>query len=879
MKAINLDTYNLSLLTAKEDILNPRSSTNWALFTYVGITNNLKLSDSGVGGVNELAGKFHVKRPLYGLCRVGMGGQGPSRIVMIIWVGEEMDQYRRAECASHVPAIKAFFKEAHIFVNASRPEDVTEEHIRAIISKFNAPKERVQRDRLSADKEETVGTNYKRTIAAMEIRRISRDSFWARAEKEEEDRKEEECRRAIEDRRRRERERILQERREAEERERKMNEKQQMIRKQRKLQAEVEAEAQRQEKLKWEQQQMEREEEMRASFRHSESIEKAAEAAALVSQRSMNPREFFRQLSSSSSRSPSNPGSPRTVRPPFRRYQRSLTDTAFIFGGSGSFTPPSSPRSPFSRTPTSPSHRSLSPPSPGGPDPTFQPIASPHPPQASNSPPPAPACSLPNLPPSMALPPLSPYPQPPSSPHAASVPEPPISTPPAPACSLPNLPPSTALPPLSPPPQPSSSPHATSIPEPQISTPPAPVPSASSAPPGPLPSLSEAQLSSLSPPGPLESPPPEEAPSRPLPESLEAPSLQAFSEPGGHEPPFQIPSDPQVQVTVVEEEEGEVEEARDSEEKTEPHLQASETAADLTRGERSPVGDIPPVTVEETVPALHCTSPGEEDPDSEAESEGEASADDGNENGQEDAGEESADDGNENRQEDAGEESADDGNENGQEDAGEASAEDGNENGQEGAGEESAQPSPSLEPVLTGEADEGVELAPVCHPSQEPGATGEAVDDGDLSQCPAQDPSSLRANGMCAEPGERDEKDENGVSLEPCATGENLNLSQLDGDSGLSPSTRKNDGIEEVITENQGEVQAGNGEEIHKYLDTDGQLRVRALHYYQAEHESELSLEPGDIISVLETVDKAWWRGYNKDGRRGLFPASYVETI
>lgn len=26
---VNLDTYNLSLLTAKEDILNPRSSTNW----------------------------------------------------------------------------------------------------------------------------------------------------------------------------------------------------------------------------------------------------------------------------------------------------------------------------------------------------------------------------------------------------------------------------------------------------------------------------------------------------------------------------------------------------------------------------------------------------------------------------------------------------------------------------------------------------------------------------------------------------------------------------------------------------------------------------------------------------------------------------------
>ncbi len=29
MRAINLDTYSLSLLTAKEDVLNPRASANW----------------------------------------------------------------------------------------------------------------------------------------------------------------------------------------------------------------------------------------------------------------------------------------------------------------------------------------------------------------------------------------------------------------------------------------------------------------------------------------------------------------------------------------------------------------------------------------------------------------------------------------------------------------------------------------------------------------------------------------------------------------------------------------------------------------------------------------------------------------------------------
>lgn len=48
---------------------------------------------------------------------------------------------------------------------------------------------------------------------------------------------------------------------------------------------------------------------------------------------------------------------------------------------------------------------------------------------------------------------------------------------------------------------------------------------------------------------------------------------------------------------------------------------------------------------------------------------------------------------------------------------------------------------------------------------------------------------------------------------------------------------------------------------------------------YSTEDDTELSFEPGDIISDVETIDKAWWRGSSKDGRQGLFPANYVETI
>ncbi|KAM9810961.1 drebrin-like protein B [Neosynchiropus ocellatus] len=252
-RTVNLDTYSLSLLTAKEDILNPRTSTNWALFTYDGVSNKLKLADSGVGGVTELSSKFHISKPQYGLCRVGKTEKGDPQIALIIWVGESVDEFRRTECASHIPAIRQFFKEAHAVISAEKMDEVTEDKITAELSKTQAqaPAQWVRRNSRSAEKEDLVGTNYRKTNAALEMRRINRDSFWARAEREEEQRKEEERRRATDERRRLEKERVEKERKDADERDRKMNEKLQMIEEQRRIQAEQEEDMRQKEKAKW----------------------------------------------------------------------------------------------------------------------------------------------------------------------------------------------------------------------------------------------------------------------------------------------------------------------------------------------------------------------------------------------------------------------------------------------------------------------------------------------------------------------------------------------------------------------------------------------------------------------------------------------------
>lgn len=781
---VNLDTYSLSLLTAKEDILNPRSSTNWALFTYEGVTNKLKLADSGAGGVAELAGKFHISKPQYGLCKVGSMETGAPRIAMIIWVGQNVDDYRRTECASHIPAIRNFFKEAHAFINAEKVEDVTEEKIRAELSKAQTqtPTQWVRRSSRSADKEEIVGTNYRKTNAAMEMRLINRDSFWARAEREEEERKEEDRRKATEERRRLERERILKERRDAEERDRKMNEKLQMIEEQRRKQAEQEEELRKKEKTRWEQQQREHEEDMRARLRRSESIEKAAEAAALVSQRSMNPREFFRQLSSSSSQSPTSPGSSRTGKP-FRRYQRSLTDTAFIFSKAEESTA-SSPRtsplvSPFSRAPPSPVYRAMSPPISSD----FCAVTSPQRPRAPMSPPtsplrPAPPISsLPILPHTINQAQVEPKPSSPTEPSA----------PPASPTLLASFSPSLEK---NSPPQSHSDALLASIPNIQAQQ-------------EDTGFYFEAA----------------QAPTAPLPES---PQTNTDLNTASHVH-TELVSDIgyKVQAVLVEEDEEEEEEEHE---------------------EDKPETQPKPCAVTTELAKMEAEEEEEEEEEKEEEKEEQEVQEQKEEEKEEEEEEEKVVEVEELKEEielvsvEEPVEMAQD----------EVEV---NEDGEKNNQSEDSQHPAELEELSETEEETAVtDVELICQEIK-----NETV--------------ILSANGITN--GDVTEK-QNGIVESSSPADAEFDKSETTVCYNLHDNAEE----DELIEYKQQEI-SENGQEVS----AEQQMCVRALYDYQAEDESEISFEPGDIITDVETVDKAWWRGWSKDGRQGLFPANYVETI
>ncbi|KAI1078137.1 hypothetical protein F5B20DRAFT_571865 [Whalleya microplaca] len=54
--------------------------------------------------------------------------------------------------------------------------------------------------------------------------------------------------------------------------------------------------------------------------------------------------------------------------------------------------------------------------------------------------------------------------------------------------------------------------------------------------------------------------------------------------------------------------------------------------------------------------------------------------------------------------------------------------------------------------------------------------------------------------------------------------------------------------------------------------------RVRALYDFVPSEPGELEFKKGDVIAVLESVYKDWWRGSLK-GKTGIFPLNYVEKL
>ncbi|XP_069678258.1 drebrin-like protein B [Periplaneta americana] len=68
-------------------------------------------------------------------------------------------------------------------------------------------------------------------------------------------------------------------------------------------------------------------------------------------------------------------------------------------------------------------------------------------------------------------------------------------------------------------------------------------------------------------------------------------------------------------------------------------------------------------------------------------------------------------------------------------------------------------------------------------------------------------------------------------------------------------------------------------DDVTGYSNGDLGLQARALYDYQAADATEITFDPGDIITHIDQIDEGWWQGLGPDGTFGLFPANYVELL
>ncbi|XP_008476634.1 drebrin-like protein [Diaphorina citri] len=207
--SINLDKHKDSLVKAWRDVLDDKTSTDWALFGYEGQTYDLKVVSTGDGGIEEMREDLNGGKIMYGFCKVIDVKTSLPKYVLINWQGEGAPPHMKGTCVNHLRHVQAMFKGAHITYNARTEEEVDEELISEKVARSSASTYSfVDRSQVTSEPNHPVSAQYTRIIPSKEINTIERDKFWAAEEEKEKLRQETERRKKEEEMRRLEEERI-----------------------------------------------------------------------------------------------------------------------------------------------------------------------------------------------------------------------------------------------------------------------------------------------------------------------------------------------------------------------------------------------------------------------------------------------------------------------------------------------------------------------------------------------------------------------------------------------------------------------------------------------------------------------------------------------
>ncbi|KAG9084727.1 hypothetical protein FS749_005003, partial [Ceratobasidium sp. UAMH 11750] len=123
--SLGVNLASRDLLTAYQSVLNGDPNTDWCLFTYEKGSNDLKVQDTGSGGLAALEEEFSDGRMQYAFVRVIDPNTQLNKFVQINWCGDGVPESRKGLFHTHSSAVAAFLKGTHVVVNARNEADVS----------------------------------------------------------------------------------------------------------------------------------------------------------------------------------------------------------------------------------------------------------------------------------------------------------------------------------------------------------------------------------------------------------------------------------------------------------------------------------------------------------------------------------------------------------------------------------------------------------------------------------------------------------------------------------------------------------------------------------------------------------------------------------
>jgi hypothetical protein len=96
----------------------------------------LRLVATGDGGISEMRDELNANKIMYGFCRVRDPNTGLDKFLLLHWQGETAPANRKGVCATHIADVRAYFRGAHITINARNEDEVSRLHSARVINFF-----------------------------------------------------------------------------------------------------------------------------------------------------------------------------------------------------------------------------------------------------------------------------------------------------------------------------------------------------------------------------------------------------------------------------------------------------------------------------------------------------------------------------------------------------------------------------------------------------------------------------------------------------------------------------------------------------------------------------------------------------------------------